>query len=177
MKSSFFEEVNDLTLLQLGTNHSFSFRVMNDKLFFLDLGSNKSLFPMNDLNRLDLEWLFAVFRERPDHSVQASHGFGSTESSYFNENVFSINRNLRVVRVDDWRNRQYSILAIEDQGIDRAFTNQMKIFFKFMAFERLHHAQSIYFLILIQRYELKTGRIFSHILKRSLNRIQIMSTY
>ncbi len=144
---------------------------MNDKLFFFDLRSNKSLFTMNNFNRLDLKWLFAVFRERPDYSVQASHGFGSAESSDFNENVSGIDRNLRVVRVDDWRNRQYSILTIEDQGINRAFTNQMKILFKFMVLEGLHHAQSIYFLILIQGNELKSGWIFSHILERSLNRI------
>lgn len=79
-----------------------------------------------------------------------------------------------MVRVDDGRNGEHSILVVQHQGINWAVSNQRQVLFKFMILERFHHSKSVNFLVLIQGDEFESSGVFGYILERPLNGVQIM---
>lgn len=101
----------------------------NSELFRTDVRGQKLFLTNSYFDRLDLELLSAIFRERPNQSIETDVGFGSIEGSYFNENVFGIDRNLTVLSIDDRRNRTNDVVTIHDQRIYRAVSDQMQILF------------------------------------------------
>lgn len=112
LKSSLFQVMNNLFGCQFGANHNFSFFMANDELFFLDLRSQEFVFSLNDLNWLNFERSLTVLWEWPNQSVQTSHCFWSAQCCNFDEDVLSVDWNLGVVRVDDWRDWQDSIFTV-----------------------------------------------------------------
>ena len=52
----------------------------------------------------------------------------------------------------------------------------MKIFFQFVVLKKFHHAQAVDLCLLIQRNELEVFRILGHVLKRSLDSIEVVGS-
>ncbi len=131
---------------------------------------------MNNFNWFNFESILTVFRKWPNHRIETNHSLGSAQSCNLNENIFSVDWNLRMIWIDNWWNWQNSLLTIQHQRINWTVPDQVKIFLKLMIFKRLHHAQTVNFILLIQWNELEFCGSPCHILERSLNCIKIMSS-
>lgn len=107
----------------------------NSELFRTDVRGQKLFLTNGYLDRLDLELFSAIFRERPNQSIETDVGFGSIEGSYFNENIFSIDRNLTVLSIDDWGYRTNNIVTVENQRIYGTVSDQMQVLFQFVVFK------------------------------------------
>ena len=134
-QSSSFQVADDLFSLQFSSYQCLGILMRNSELFRTDIRGQKLFLTNSYFDRLDLELLSAIFRERPNQSIETDVGFGSIEGSYFNENVFGIDRNLTVLSIDDRRYRTNDVVTIHDQRIYRTVSDQMQILFQFVVFK------------------------------------------
>lgn len=72
------------------------------------------------------ERLSTVFREHGNQGVQSSASLVFISCGDFDQNVFGIESDLGMIRVDDGRKRTNSALGIENNGIDGRITDDVK---------------------------------------------------
>ena len=133
--------------------------------------------------------------EHRNHHLVDNLNLRLVEGSNLDENVLSVQGDLRMVAVDDGRQGANCPLRIVDDGVDRGVANNVKVSTQVLVFlftdvsiyPNLPHMQlpylveghqllSVHFLGLVQRNKFDVFRRQGLVGERSLYRIQVVST-
>lgn len=82
---------------------------------------------VDDLHRLDREGLGAVLGEHGDHGVQHDLGLGDVRGRALDEDVLRVQRDLRVLAVDDGRQRQHHAVLVRDHGVHGRVVDDVRV--------------------------------------------------
>ena len=108
----------------------------------------------DNLHWLDCERFRAVLREHGHNNIVHNLQFCSVGSSHLNEDVGGVQRDLRVVAVDDRRHRADNPLRVVDDWVYWLIPNDVKVLPEMLVIlVELHHLLGIHLLGLVQRLE------------------------
>ncbi len=130
---------------------------------------------IDDFDGLNGKRFSAVLAEHGNDDVDHDPQLRLVNSSSIDEDVLRVERDLRVVRVDNGWHTQHLSVAIVDDGVDGRITNDVQVPRKMLVtFVELHHLTGIVLLLLVERSELDLFGRKGFVAERSLDGVQVM---
>ena len=80
-----------------------------------------------DTNRLNNEWLCTVFREHRNQVGNHNVQLRLVQSSHINKHILRVELNLGMVRINNGRHGQNTLLLVENNRINRTVTNDVQV--------------------------------------------------